>query len=329
MKQIWLTLALACILSGSVVLVGVVGASPSIDSTVTEIEVQDDGSAEWTVELRTPLQSDEEVEEYESFKESFNDDPSSQLDTFETRMTSIVDNADSDTERDMQAHSFEAEADIEGYTTQRGVIRFSFVWDGFAAVDDSEIHVGDTFDGGYFISDSEQLRIHTPPGYSMDSVNPDPDAHDVGDNSEVVSWNGPQEFDVGEPGIQMSSSDQTGVEESDNEPPEWVVPLLIIVILGAAGAVYVWKNRQNPSTTDGVEQPEPDSVAKSANLITDEEQVLGVLEAEDRVKQTQIRDELGWSDSKTSRVVSELEDAGVVEKLRIGRENVVRLLDDD
>ncbi|CDK40607.1 uncharacterized protein BN903_57 [Halorubrum sp. AJ67] len=47
------------------------------------------------------------------------------------------------------------------------------------------------------------------------------------------------------------------------------------------------------------------------------------------MKQSDVVEELGWSKSKTSRVLSRMADAGGVEKLRIGRENVIDLADGD
>jgi len=45
--------------------------------------------------------------------------------------------------------------------------------------------------------------------------------------------------------------------------------------------------------------------------------------------QAEIADRLDWSSSKTSRVTSEMADAGDIEKLRIGRENVIDLAEDE
>ncbi|MBP1922838.1 putative membrane protein [Halorubrum alkaliphilum] len=43
------------------------------------------------------------------------------------------------------------------------------------------------------------------------------------------------------------------------------------------------------------------------------------------MRQSAIVEELDWSKSKTSRVLSRMADEGDVEKLRIGRENVIDL----
>jgi uncharacterized membrane protein len=47
------------------------------------------------------------------------------------------------------------------------------------------------------------------------------------------------------------------------------------------------------------------------------------------MKQSDIVDALDWSKSKTSRVLSDMAEADRVEKLRIGRENVISLPTED
>lgn len=63
-------------------------------------------------------------------------------------------------------------------------------------------------------------------------------------------------------------------------------------------------------------------------IVTDEDRVLDLLERNDgQLRQSEIVDRLDWSKSKTSRVLSGMADDGEIEKLRIGRENVIRLAD--
>lgn len=61
-------------------------------------------------------------------------------------------------------------------------------------------------------------------------------------------------------------------------------------------------------------------------VLTDADRVESVLvEADGQLRQSEIVDALEWSKSKTSRVLSDMADEGRIEKLRIGRENVIRL----
>lgn len=64
--------------------------------------------------------------------------------------------------------------------------------------------------------------------------------------------------------------------------------------------------------------------------LSNEERLLRVLDRNDgRVKQQTVAEVCDWSASKTSRVVGSLEEEGVVDVFRIGRENVVSSTEDD
>ncbi len=64
-------------------------------------------------------------------------------------------------------------------------------------------------------------------------------------------------------------------------------------------------------------------------LLSDEDRVRNLLsDSGGRMKQSAIVEELGWSKSKTSRVLSRMAEEGTVEKLRLGRENVIDLVDE-
>ncbi|WP_136717736.1 helix-turn-helix transcriptional regulator [Halorientalis salina] len=61
-------------------------------------------------------------------------------------------------------------------------------------------------------------------------------------------------------------------------------------------------------------------------LLSDEDRVLQMLETNGgRMKQANIVDETGWSKSKVSMLLSEMEDEELISKLRVGRENIVSL----
>jgi uncharacterized membrane protein len=60
--------------------------------------------------------------------------------------------------------------------------------------------------------------------------------------------------------------------------------------------------------------------------LSDTERVEQLLrDAAGQLHQSDIRDELDWSSSKTSRVLSKMVDAGTIRKVKIGRQNVIEL----
>ncbi|MFB6353760.1 MAG: helix-turn-helix transcriptional regulator, partial [Halobacteriales archaeon] len=65
-------------------------------------------------------------------------------------------------------------------------------------------------------------------------------------------------------------------------------------------------------------------------LLSDEERVLRLLrERGGRMKQVDIVEETDWSNAKVSQLLSSMAEAGDVEKLRIGRENLISLPDEE
>ncbi|MFC6729491.1 helix-turn-helix transcriptional regulator, partial [Natronoarchaeum mannanilyticum] len=65
-------------------------------------------------------------------------------------------------------------------------------------------------------------------------------------------------------------------------------------------------------------------------LLSDEERVERLLrENGGRMKQASIVTETGWSNAKVSQLLSSMDEEGRVDKLRIGRENLISLPDED
>jgi len=143
---------------------------------------------------------------------------------------------------------------------------------------------------------------------------------------------------VGEPSVsalQSSSGDIGGM----------MVAAVVLVVLGLGG-VAAWHSGlpslrstrgasesepttepDRPATTES--PPEPDQPATEPDEPagkTDSELIVDILEAnEGRMKQARIVDETGWSKSKVSMLLSEMEEDEEISKLRVGRENIISL----
>ncbi|PAU85343.1 hypothetical protein CK500_01345 [Halorubrum salipaludis] len=367
---------------------------PSPDNTITRIDLAADGSATWEVTLRTRLENDSDVAEYERFQERFRSNTSRYLDPFAERMSGVVSAANDSADREMRATEFEAETGIQEVPRRWGVVTFRFTWTGFAAVDGDAVVAGDVFAGGFFIDDDDALAVSAPEGYAVESADPEPD--EAGDG--VVEWRGREDFGDGRPRVRAvpatgGSGDDTGAD-GESAPDVGGPPLLsglgALLLVGAVGvgAYAVRSDRIDlgGAETDDGEKPEggptdddgrggdgPDPTSPAANagaaggsaagtagsadtdsdsdledaatvaetaddgtdaidpeLLTDEDRIRRALrERGGRMKQSAIVEEFDWSKSKTSRVLSRMADAGEVEKLRIGRENVIDLADAD
>ncbi|MFC6904385.1 helix-turn-helix transcriptional regulator [Halalkalicoccus tibetensis] len=100
----------------------------------------------------------------------------------------------------------------------------------------------------------------------------------------------------------------------------WIVALGLGVLLAGSGAV-AWQRRTEETTSP----PSPDhDVPDEPMALTDEERVLRLLDSNGgRMRQTAIVETTGWSKSKTSMLLSEMESEGSISKLRVGRENLI------
>ncbi|ELZ56491.1 MULTISPECIES: hypothetical protein [unclassified Haloferax] len=80
---------------------------------------------------------------------------------------------------------------------------------------------------------------------------------------------------------------------------------------------------ESDASDDGEPSPPPE-------LLSNEERVLRLIESRGgRIKQQEVAGALDWTDAKTSKVVRGMRDEGTIEGFRLGRENVLRLPEDD
>lgn len=174
--------------------------APATDATVTRISVLPNGTAVWTVEIRTLLANDTDLEAYERFQERFRSDTDAYLGSFRDRMTRLVDRAGNVTGREMAARNFTAGTAVEQAPRRWGVVTYRFRWTGFAQVRDGTLVVGDVFESGYYLAGSDSLVVEAPEGYAVREVVPEPTAG----GDRTVRWAGPIDFGDGRPSVRMS-----------------------------------------------------------------------------------------------------------------------------
>lgn len=341
---------------------------PDADATVTRIEIDENGTAYWSVTIRTRLENESDVEDYEVFQERFRADREAHVKRFERRMTGVVSSASEATGRSMNASAFRARTSIQELPRRWGTVTFSFRWTSFAAVDGDAIAVGDVFEGGLFLDDGDYLEVVPPAAYAP-TTSPPPDETE----GTTVVWSGPEEFADRQPAVRFeptgsaTASDTTGADTDSGRvigTADVAVAISALVITGIAIAVATDRERrhrlrsriplpgepaddrtdeasaenEDPSTAAvdaASDRVDPDRATAAAgpdldpDLVTDEGRVRRLLERNGgRMRQAAIAEELEWSASKTSRVVSDMAADETVEKLRIGRENVIDLLEE-
>jgi hypothetical protein len=327
---------------------------------VIRINVTADGDARWTIEFREHLHDENETE---AFRETIDAIVTGQErpPLSEDDIRSFVYESENATGREMAIQNTEYTGRIDNDT---GVITFHFTWTNFAEVenDGERLVVGDAFNGtsGRWLpslSEDQRLIIDAPDGYYASTA---PRAHESG----TFEWNGPYEFTAEDRPIVYSAQNDpdttTLFDQRDDPLPMALIGVGVFTLVIAVGTGgYLLARRQTgddggviagtvtdsgsaPGESDSsVGTPVPPGDAETGDdadeedeidetLLSDEERVMRLLESNGgRMKQANIVKETGWSNAKVSQLLSSMDENDQVDKLRIGRENLITLPDED
>ncbi|MFP8953959.1 helix-turn-helix transcriptional regulator [Natrialbaceae archaeon A-arb3/5] len=319
--------------------------SGDFDTTSFEITVHENGSATWTFrhEQRLDGNGDETETEarnnFQAFAEEFEsgDTEFGLYERFSDQAELMIESGNANTDREMEARNFNRSATIDGQFNPIGVVEMSFLWDGFAETENGEIVVGDVFQDIY-ITEDQSIVIEAGDGLTFQNAEPEPQYVGASlEDADSVQWSGEREFLDGHPRVTL--------EPAGNDTSWLPVGVALLVLLGAGVGLALYHRRRQSTATEATETPAPplrtDSETEPAatqtddqsveplsddELVTDEDRVVRLIrENGGRMKQVNIVDETGWSKSKVSMLLSEMEDDGTISKLRVGRENIVSL----
>ncbi|WP_254822625.1 DUF7345 domain-containing protein [Haloglomus halophilum] len=320
------------------------------DTTAIRIAVQPDGSAVWEVGYRVALDDEETRSRFETVDDRIEARPLQYTGPYREMMAEAAEVAASRTGRSMEIRNVTVQA--RELPTGEGVVVYRFVWTGFASRSGGRMVIGDAITRLPLSDADTRLVVQWPAGFDAKQVSPDPDTR----RDRAVVWRGPVEFAPYEPRVTVGGGPLLG--------PDTLATIGAVVgLVAATGAggvgVYWWRRRDpdgrllpwpssedrtgttpdDPSTADdpataaeesATEEPSGDGDGAAAavpeELLSDPERVLDLLESRGgRMKQQEVVSELGWSETKTSQVVNEMQDEGTIEVYRIGRENVLSL----
>ncbi|NUB92768.1 hypothetical protein HT576_17315 [Haloterrigena sp. SYSU A121-1] len=338
--------------------------SQDFDQTTFEITVHQNGSATWTIRHERRFggeNASEERDAFEEFAEEFESEESDLYQRFVNSSKAMAASGAEQTDREMEATNFRRSARVEEQLgTTHGIVEMSFTWEGFARVDGGTVTVGDVFEDLY-IADDQVIEVEAGDGLTFERVDPEADAQYAGnslENADTVRWSGEQQFLDGQPRAVFV---RDGVAEGS--AVTWQLAAAGLLALAVVvGAVWYHRRRTNDDgdgpTPDAVAepddseasapaaaaataaaterdtddepsaqetQPEPDPLTDE-ELLTDEDRVVKLIrENGGRMKQVNIVEETGWSKSKVSMLLSDMEEDGTISKLRVGRENIISL----
>lgn len=347
--------------------VTVAGAdAPEPDSVLLHITVDRDGDARWLVEYRVRLDDENETAAFEAYAEDIETNTGRYRERFASRMRATAADAENATGRPMAVGNVTVATRTEELPVAYGVVAYRFRWTGFAVPTDDGIRAGDAI-GGLFLDSRSTLVLRGPPDHRAVAATPEPDRLDRAATwAGPASFEASEPrvtFEPAPAGSQTptaaAAGDDAGGERNalvgdDRTGGLWLLAFGLLVVGGAVVAVvYVGRG-------DGVDAPGTGDADGSAaadgtgagtvgpgtradatgqvagpgapadpELLSNEEQVLRLLEERGRVKQPMLAEELGWTASKTSKVITSLREEGRVETFRVGHENVVEPVDGD
>jgi len=301
--------------------VGIAGAAPvPPDSSITyTITVGEDGAGIWHVEYRTLLASDEDQKAFDAYEKNLS---SVFLPQFRDLMQRSASQASVATSRKMEITDFSGDAVIQTSPTGKyGIVFYSFNWKGFAKPGD-QLTIGDAFAGGMYLAKDHTLIIKYPAGYTVSIAEPAPDQVRDG-----LIWYGQRSFGAGEPRL---------VFERSGFP---YVPVLfgsVLVLIVIAGVFFVLKKRHLKITNEPVETDDPVETdaeenttdpLSDAEMVSLEEKIIQLLKASNGEQyQSEIVKNLGLPKSTVSATLNDLHKRGLIQKVKKGRENLIRLI---
>lgn len=321
-------------------------AGQEFDQKTFRINVSENGSARWTFVYRRDLANQTERRQFIAFAEEF-DERTGLYTNFKKRAGVLTSLGTNETGRQMNATAFTRQAHV-GVLNNSGVVKMSFHWSNFSEIKGNRRIVGDVFEGGLYIGPNQRLAVTWDDNLSFGSASPNPD-----DRSEdTVTWTGQggRQFYDSKPKVVLKSTTASASNAAATETSVaatsrqlWpfgfgVLAFLLITAVVAYRSDTIrtrFENRIGSETDpDSIEptngsKPNPTALTE-AELMTDEDRVLSLLRENDgRMKQVNIVNETGWSKSKVSMLLSDMDEEGLISKLRVGRENIISLAGDE
>jgi hypothetical protein len=284
------------------------------DGVILSVDVYENGSAAWHIEYRTRLDDRAGREAFKQLQRDLESGSAASSEGFYSRIKGTVGAAEETTGREMAATDFDVRTTVRRIPREYGVVVYSFQWNGFATRGDDGLRVGDALDG-FFLSAGERLVVSWPEGYERAAVEPTPDA----ERERTVVWRGPTSFGSGGPELRLTEQAWAG-------PGLHSVAVAAGLVAFAAGIWTLRRRLDQPSIQLGAGLF--DDETDDGDLLSNEERVVRLLrERGGRAKQQEVAEEFGWTEAKTSYVVSNLREEQWIRSFRIGRENVLSLAD--
>jgi uncharacterized membrane protein len=310
------------------------GPLPDAEDVLISIDLAANGSAHWQVQYRYQLEDDNETEAFDAFRGDVEANRSAYRRQFRRTMSQSAQIAENQTGRPMSLSSTTVTTRRQPVPQETGVVIYEIVWHGFGRANSSHLRAGSVL-SGFYLDPTTELTMAWPTTYRASDVTPRPETQE----SNRVAWTGERTFGPDEPHVLVTrpqASSQTDTRQSQSTTARTAssndgklsAPLLVAVLSIAVFGGGLVAARHRGAFTDDASDDASATGEPPKSLLSNEERVLALLEDRGgRMKQQAIADELDWRASKTSKVVSSLQEDDEVAVFRLGRENVLTLPD--
>jgi len=319
---------------------------PARENTTLHVQLQQNGNANWTVTTTVPIDDDSERRAFERTGEAYLDGDSDR--NLEPTFRAASDGATAVSGREMGIENVSRDYVIED---GRGHLVLSFTWTNFGVVNGTRLVVQDAFytpDGTWLntLDENQTLVVSPPAGYAL--TNSPQDAY-LENGKLRLEGDDTDRFTRSELAI-VYEGDPRGTA-SPTPGLGGGVPLVpvagLLALVGLAAVLYYLNDSDefpavgasstsSSGGSDGPAAPETANGGSEPNeeidveLLSDEERVERLLDQNGgRMKQARIVKETGWSNAKVSQLLSSMDEEDRIDKLRIGRENLISFPDED
>lgn len=191
-------------------------------------------------------------------------------------------------------------------------------------------------------TDADGLRDALEIQHGTDPTDPDTDGDGLSDGEEVHEYGtDPTEPDTDGDGYDDGAEVRAGTDPTDPSEHPGATPNderaedsrldipMVTVVAGLLLVVFVGGVAYRTTLNDAAEDPGPDGDV-DPDLLPPEDRIhLLADENGGKIKQSEIVERTDWSKAKVSRILSEMEEDGEIEREKVGRGNVVSLPEDD
>ena len=318
------------------------------ENTTLHVQLRPDGDARWRIVERFNLTDANDTRSFEQLGEAF---VAGDNENVLAEYRAASDAASTATGREMELTDINREYVVDD---GEGRLVLAFNWTNFAANTSGQLSLADAFHtpSGVWLTSLESgqsLVIAPPAGYDLTNS---PQNSYIQDGNLRIDGSPTTTFRRGDLNIVYESDrspngTRTGTGSgpaTDGDVPLWAGMAVLLVIGLVAVLFYLNEQDESPAVggsgtdSDGDDPSAPEPTTDSGDstdeidveLLSDEERVERLLRQNGgRMKQARIVKETGWSNAKVSQLLSAMDEDDRIDKLRIGRENLISFPDED